>query len=115
MYIKVTLSSFLSKIGILSVLESNKIVFGEGAPTPLEELTALLQIRWSTGIDCDTLYHRSRFHSSRRLRHDPVGVLVKGGPKSENYGGSLLGFGVQKSPVGPKTKPWQGSEDRVGG
>ena len=41
-------ASSLSKIGILSVLlESNKIVFGPG-PTPLEELTALLQIRWST-------------------------------------------------------------------
>ena len=29
---------------------------------------------------------------------DAFGVLVKGDPKTENYGGSLMGFGVQKSP-----------------
>ena len=45
---------------------------------------------------------------------DAFGVLVKGGPKTENYGGSLMEFGVQKSPVGPGTKPQQGSEDGVG-
>jgi len=38
----------------MSVLESNKTVFGSGAPNPLEELTALVQIRWSTGIESDT-------------------------------------------------------------
>ena len=40
--------------------------------------------------------------------------MLKGGPKTENYGGSLMGFGVQNSPVGPGTKPQQGSEDGVG-
>ena len=45
---------------------------------------------------------------------DAFGVLVKGGPKTENYGDSLMGFGVQKLPVGPGTKPQQRSEDGVG-
>ena len=67
--------SFLFKIGILSVSESNKIVLGPGAPTPMEELTALLQIRWSTG-ECD-LYTVPVF-----LPLDAFGVLVLGGPKN---------------------------------
>jgi len=92
-------------------LKSNKIVFGPGAPTPLDELTDLLQIRWSTGIECDTPFPFSFLStpSARRLRR-----FVKGGPKTEYYGDSLMGFGVQKSPVGPGTKPQQGSEDGVG-
>ena len=69
----------------------------------------LLQIRWLTGA-----IHHSPFHSPRRLQRDAFGVLVKGDPKTENYGGSLMGFGVQTSPVGPGTKPQQGTDDGVG-
>ena len=48
------------------------------------------------------------------LPFDAFGVFVKGGLKTKNYGDSLMGFGVQKSPVGPWTKPQQGYEDGVG-
>jgi len=46
-------------------------------PTPLEELTALLQIRWSTGIKCYTPFPLTVF-----LPLDAFGVLVIGGPKN---------------------------------
>ena len=57
----------------------------------------LLQIRWSTGIECDTpfpfsfLSTPSAFWSWADLR-----------PRKE-LGGSLVGFAVRKSPVAPGT------------
>ena len=64
-----TLSSFLFKIGILS----------DGAPSdPL--------------VDWD----RVRYTVSVFLPLDAFGILVKGDHKTEKYGGSLMGFGVQK-------------------
>ena len=66
---------FLPKIGILSVLESNKIVFGPGAPNPTGGADRALS---DPLVDWD----RVRYTVPVFLPIDAFGALVMDGPKS---------------------------------